>query len=496
VVDRRREVAGHAFISYVREDADRVDKLQRILTRAGIPVWRDTVGLLPGQDWRAEIRRAITNNAFVFIACFSRNSIAREVSYQNKELILAVDHLLSRRPDAPWLIPVRFDDCDIPDLELGGSRTLRSIQCADLFGEGYVNAGKRLVEAVKQIYDQKSDRHRMPEPVASAGYGSEQAATRASTVPARRNMARKVPIEAVSSRALDGPATVGQPAGAAIRPTSDAWRTSKAGPAGESLTHVADAILADFRRLSVAERGARLPGIAARRPIEEIALLIGGLRGLNDHVNAARLRSLIARRPAADQMSLARRLRYMPGLEADAAQLLLELARRESVTVASAPSARRSVPELVSLAGVLRDVPGGDADAAELLRELVEMDPAGALSALRSQQHAAEAARVLRLVEQKPVAEVLTIAELIRKDQAVRSDYRQLISSLAGRSPAETARGIASLRARLRHQEAEKVIKIAARRPAREVNYIAASLEGAGHNSDAKQLRLLAARRS
>lgn len=51
-----------------------------------------------------------------------------------KELSLAIDQLRLRRPDDPWLIPVRFDDCNIPDLELGVGRTLASIQRADLFG--------------------------------------------------------------------------------------------------------------------------------------------------------------------------------------------------------------------------------------------------------------------------------------------------------------------------------------------------------------------------
>lgn len=58
----------HAFISYVREDADEVDKLQEDLEAAGIRVWRDTSELWPGQDWRAEIRRAIKDSALAFIA--------------------------------------------------------------------------------------------------------------------------------------------------------------------------------------------------------------------------------------------------------------------------------------------------------------------------------------------------------------------------------------------------------------------------------------------
>lgn len=142
---------GHAFISYVREDSREVDRLQGVLESAGIRVWRDTVDLWPGEDWRARIRQAITGNALVFIACFSHNSAARAKSYQNQELALAVDQLVLRQPDMPWLIPVRFDDCTIPNLDLGGGRMLTSIQAADLFGERYDHAASRLVRSVLQI---------------------------------------------------------------------------------------------------------------------------------------------------------------------------------------------------------------------------------------------------------------------------------------------------------------------------------------------------------
>jgi TIR domain len=147
---------GHAFISYVREDSSHVDQLQRALEAAGIPVWRDTASLWPGEDWRVNIRRAITNDALAFIACFSRQSWSRDKSFQNEELIVAIDQLRLRRPDVPWLIPVRFDDCAIPDRDLGGGRTLASIQTADLFGEHIADGTARLVTAVLQILKRAS----------------------------------------------------------------------------------------------------------------------------------------------------------------------------------------------------------------------------------------------------------------------------------------------------------------------------------------------------
>jgi hypothetical protein len=51
----------------------------------------------------------------------------------------------------PWLIPVRFDDCHIPEYEIGGGRTLASIQRSDLFGERCTAETARLVTAVLRI---------------------------------------------------------------------------------------------------------------------------------------------------------------------------------------------------------------------------------------------------------------------------------------------------------------------------------------------------------
>jgi WD40 repeat protein len=147
-------VTGHVFISYVREDAHHVDPLQRTLEAAGIRVWRDTAELWPGQDWAIQIRRAITNRALVFLACFSVLSTGRSKSYQNEELLLAIEQLRQRSADEAWLIPVRFDECEIPDRDLGAGRTLRSIQRVDLFGDGAGEASERLVTAIRQILNQ------------------------------------------------------------------------------------------------------------------------------------------------------------------------------------------------------------------------------------------------------------------------------------------------------------------------------------------------------
>jgi hypothetical protein len=143
----------HAFISYVREDAAQVDRLQRFLEGAGIRVWRDTKDLWPGEDWRLKIREAITNDAMVFIACFSQNSAARTSSFQNEELVLAVDEFRKRSPDQTWLIPVRFSDCILPQFDLGAARTLDSLQRVDLWGHGWDEGTGRLLTSVLRAFE-------------------------------------------------------------------------------------------------------------------------------------------------------------------------------------------------------------------------------------------------------------------------------------------------------------------------------------------------------
>ncbi len=146
-----RQRADHVFISYVREDAHHVDQLQEQLEAAGVRVWRDTAELWPGEDWRVKIRQAIQDGALVFIACFSRQSVARRRSYQNEELTLAIDQMRQRPPENPWLIPVRFDDCEIPDRDIGAGRTLASIQWVDLFGGSSEKGTGRLLAAILRI---------------------------------------------------------------------------------------------------------------------------------------------------------------------------------------------------------------------------------------------------------------------------------------------------------------------------------------------------------
>ena len=140
---------GHVFISYVREDKAVVDLLQEILrsrpeSRSGET--QRICGPARTGGWRS--CRAITGGSFAFLACFSDNSAARQTTYQNEELIVAVEQMRQMPPGRPWLLPIRLADCDMPEFDLGAGRTLASLHRVDLFDDLWQTGTARLVAAV------------------------------------------------------------------------------------------------------------------------------------------------------------------------------------------------------------------------------------------------------------------------------------------------------------------------------------------------------------
>ena len=66
------------FISYAHEDIKTALKLYNDLQNNSISVWLDKKSLLPGQNWKIEIEKAITESEY-FIALISENSVSRIV---------------------------------------------------------------------------------------------------------------------------------------------------------------------------------------------------------------------------------------------------------------------------------------------------------------------------------------------------------------------------------------------------------------------------------
>jgi hypothetical protein len=134
------------FLSYVSEDLDAVIALRTALESRGIDVWHDKAALQPGQRWASEIDRGIRSGDF-FIACFSSAYHAKQTRYMDEELRIAIDEVRRRRHDSAWFIPVRLDECDIPDWSIPPGENLSSLQWVDLF-DNPVDAIERLVATI------------------------------------------------------------------------------------------------------------------------------------------------------------------------------------------------------------------------------------------------------------------------------------------------------------------------------------------------------------
>ena len=123
------------FISYVSENAEIVDMLCQELKSRDIQVWRDRDEIAPGSRWKQVIRTAIREGAF-FIACFSKEYNDRDKTYMNEELTLAIEELRQRPTDRIWFIPVKLNECEIPDRDIGGGETLGDLHYVNLYDDG------------------------------------------------------------------------------------------------------------------------------------------------------------------------------------------------------------------------------------------------------------------------------------------------------------------------------------------------------------------------
>lgn len=125
------------FLCYAREDEERVKNLYQRLSDEGFKPWMDKKDILPGELWENAIRKAIRGSDF-FVACLSVNSVDKR-GFLQKEIKYALDIWQEKLEDDIYLIPVRLEDCEVPE-------DLHKFHWVDLFeNDGW----ERLVKAIK-----------------------------------------------------------------------------------------------------------------------------------------------------------------------------------------------------------------------------------------------------------------------------------------------------------------------------------------------------------
>ncbi len=147
------------FLAHASEDKLRVKSLYQKMTERGLSPWLDAIDLMPGQNWRIEIPEAI-KSARIFLACLSKTSVEKK-GYVQREFRYALSAYADLPPKSVYLIPVRLDECEVPDLRLPELEiSLRDLHWVDLFEE---DGFERLVRAIEQTL---ADQAPPPEPPA------------------------------------------------------------------------------------------------------------------------------------------------------------------------------------------------------------------------------------------------------------------------------------------------------------------------------------------
>lgn len=126
------------FLCHASEDRAKVRELYQKLAEAGVEPWLDEEKLLPGQQWEAEIRRAISSTD-AMIVCLSQKMIEK-IGYVQSELRLALEAANLQPAGRIFLVPARLEPCSVPD-------QLSDWQSVDLFTE---RGWQRLLAALRQ----------------------------------------------------------------------------------------------------------------------------------------------------------------------------------------------------------------------------------------------------------------------------------------------------------------------------------------------------------
>ena len=117
------------FLSYARLDGQQVEAIYQMLSAQGYKPWMDVHDILGGEDWNRAINVAI-DRCELFLPILSNNSVSRRGMIL-KEVRRALDKWNEMLPDDIYMIPLRLDDCPIPELV----QNLQVIDWADGKGE-------------------------------------------------------------------------------------------------------------------------------------------------------------------------------------------------------------------------------------------------------------------------------------------------------------------------------------------------------------------------
>jgi hypothetical protein len=130
------------FLCHASEDKNTALDIYEHLRQEGFKPWLDKKDLLPGQFWREEIPKAIKASDFVLVF-LSKVSVSKK-GFVQKEFKLALEVLDEMPESRIFVIPVRIDNCEIPD-------KFSNLQWCNLFEKDGL---EKMIEAIHESMKQ------------------------------------------------------------------------------------------------------------------------------------------------------------------------------------------------------------------------------------------------------------------------------------------------------------------------------------------------------
>ena len=103
----------NVFISYAKENQTIAENYYSWLEKEGFSPWLDIKKLKGGQNWELEIDRAL-QKANVVMLLMSSTSVSKR-GFVQREVKDALDNLRYKRPEDIYIIPIKIEQCDVPD---------------------------------------------------------------------------------------------------------------------------------------------------------------------------------------------------------------------------------------------------------------------------------------------------------------------------------------------------------------------------------------------
>ena len=133
------------FLAHAEVDKPAVRVLYQRLREAGFQPWIDDEDIIPGQNKREAIPKAIKESD-LFIACLSSRSV-NQAGDLMRQLRQSLDRMAEMPPDEIYLVPLKLDRCEIPDLQRDEEGIkLQDYQSLDYFAE---DGWERLLKTIR-----------------------------------------------------------------------------------------------------------------------------------------------------------------------------------------------------------------------------------------------------------------------------------------------------------------------------------------------------------